>query len=61
MKTGRVKLAATHWERSLEEWNKTIPAEVDTESVAKVQKELETARVKLAKQNATAPPPTNNK
>jgi tetratricopeptide (TPR) repeat protein len=59
MKTGRVKLAATHWERSLEEWNKTIPAEVDTESVAKVQKELETARVKLAKQNATAPPANN--
>ncbi len=57
MKTGRVKLAATHWERSLEEWNKTIPAEVDTDSVAKVQKELETARVKLAKQNATGPPP----
>ncbi len=52
-KTGRLKLAATHWERSLEEWNKTIPAEVDTDSVAKVQKELETARVKLAKQSAT--------
>ena len=61
MKTGRVKLAATHWERSLEEWNKTIPAEVDTESVAKVQKELETARVKLAKQSATTAPPANNK
>ena len=58
MKTGRVKLAATHWERSLDEWNKTIPAEVDTDSVAKVQKELDAARVKLAKQNAnTAPPP----
>ena len=58
MKTGRVKLAATHWERSLDEWQKTIPAEVDTDSVAKVQKELDAARVKLAKQNAnTAPPP----
>ena len=22
-KTGRLKLAATHWERALEEWNKT--------------------------------------
>jgi tetratricopeptide (TPR) repeat protein len=53
-KTGRLKLAATHWERSLEEWNKTIPAEVDTDSVAKVQKELDAARVKLAKQNAGA-------
>ncbi len=55
-KTGRLKLAATHYERSLEEWNKTIPAEVDTDSVAKMQKDLETARVKLAKQQgATAP------
>lgn len=54
-KTGRLKLAATHWERSLEEWNKTIPAEVDADSVAKVQKELETARVKLAKQNTSTP------
>jgi tetratricopeptide (TPR) repeat protein len=54
MKTGRLKLAATHWERSLEEWKKTIPAEVDTDSVAKVQKELESARVKLAKQNSSA-------
>ena len=57
MKTGRIKLAATNWERSLEEWNKTIPAEVDTDSVAKVQKELETARVKLAKQNPASPSP----
>ena len=51
-KTGRLKLATTHFERALEEWNKTIPAEVDPDEVAKVQKELETARVKLAKQNA---------
>ena len=49
-KTGRLKLAAANFERSLEEWNKTIPAEVDSDEVAKVQKELETTRVKLAKQ-----------
>ena len=53
-KTGRLKLATTHWERALDEWNKTIPAEVDTDSVAKVQKELESAKVKLAQQNAGA-------
>jgi tetratricopeptide (TPR) repeat protein len=57
-KTGRLKLAATHWERSLEEWNKTVPAEVDSDSVAKVQKELDAARVKLAKQNSGAAPPS---
>jgi len=49
-KTGRLKLAAANFERALEEWTKTIPAEVDADEVAKVQKELETTRVKLAKQ-----------
>jgi len=28
-KTGRLKLAAAHWERAINEWNKTIAAEVD--------------------------------
>jgi Tfp pilus assembly protein PilF len=56
LKTGRLKLAANHWERSLEEWNKTVPAEVDAESVARVQKELDMARVRLAKQNSQNPP-----
>ena len=35
-RTGRLKLAASNYERSLEEWNKTIPAEVDQDQVAKV-------------------------
>jgi tetratricopeptide (TPR) repeat protein len=50
LKTGRLKQAAVHWERALNEWSKTIPAEVDNTDVAKVQKKLESARVKLAKQ-----------
>jgi len=56
-KTGRLKLATTHWERALEEWNKTVPAEIDNDEVAKVQKDLETARVRLAKQNSAASKP----
>jgi tetratricopeptide (TPR) repeat protein len=58
MKTGRLKLAASNWERSLDEWNKTVPAEVDADSVAKVQKNLDAARVKLAKQNSGTPSPS---
>ncbi len=58
MKTGRLKLAASNWERSLDEWNKTVPAEVDADSVAKVQKNLDAARVKLAKQNSGAAAPS---
>jgi tetratricopeptide (TPR) repeat protein len=51
-KTGRLKLAAAHWERALDEWNKTISAEVDTDDVTQVQKKLETAKVKLAKEDS---------
>jgi tetratricopeptide (TPR) repeat protein len=49
-KLGKLKQAAAHWQRALEEWAKTIPTEVDQEDVAKVQKKLEAARVKLAQQ-----------
>jgi tetratricopeptide (TPR) repeat protein len=50
-KTGHLKLATAHWQRALDEWGKTVPAEVDGDEVAKVQKDLESAKVKLAKQN----------
>jgi tetratricopeptide (TPR) repeat protein len=49
-KTGRLKLAATHWERALTEWNRTIAPEVDQTDVARVQKKLDAAKVKLAKE-----------
>lgn len=51
-KTGRLKLAAAHWERALAEWNRTVPAEVDTESQAKVQQKLDAAKVRLAKEQS---------
>ncbi len=50
-KTGRLRLAAAHWERAIAEWNKTIPAEVDQNDVTRVSKKLETAKVKLAKED----------
>jgi tetratricopeptide (TPR) repeat protein len=49
-KTGRLKMAAAHWERAVQEWNKTVPAEVDPDAFAKVQQELDAAKVKLAKE-----------
>ena len=54
-KTGRLKLAAAHWERALNEWNKTVAAELDPSDVARVQKKLESAKVKLAKEQAEKP------
>jgi tetratricopeptide (TPR) repeat protein len=49
-KTGRLKLAATNWERALVEWNRTISAEVDPADVARVQQKLDSAKMKLAKE-----------
>jgi tetratricopeptide (TPR) repeat protein len=50
-KTGRLKLAAAHWERAVNEWNKTLATEVDTDEATKVAKKLESAKVKLAKED----------
>jgi len=51
-KTGRLRLAAAHWERALTEWNKTVTAEIDSDDVSQVQKKLESAKVKLAKEDS---------
>jgi len=51
--TGRLKLAVTHWERALEEWKRSMPADVDPADVAKAQKKLESARTKLAREERT--------
>jgi len=51
-KTGRLKLAAAHWDRAVQEWNKTVPAEQDQDAFAKVQQKLDAAKVKLAKEES---------
>ena len=49
-KTGRLKLAVAHWERALDGWNKTVAAEVEPDDVARTQKKLDAAKVRLAKE-----------
>jgi tetratricopeptide (TPR) repeat protein len=51
-KTGRLKLAAAHWDRAVQEWSRTVPAEQDSEAYAKVQQKLDAAKVKLAKEDS---------
>ncbi len=53
-KTGRIRLAAAQWELSLAEYSKSAAPDVEPAEVAKVQHKLETARVRLAKQENNA-------
>jgi tetratricopeptide (TPR) repeat protein len=51
-KTGRIRLAAAQWQLSLDEFAKSSPADIEPGDVAKVQKKLEGARVRLAKEDS---------
>jgi len=51
-KTGRIRLAAAQWQLSLTEFSRSAAADVEPADVAKVQRKLETARVKLAKEES---------
>jgi tetratricopeptide (TPR) repeat protein len=48
-KTGRLKMAETEWEQSLKEYSHTAAADTEPGDASKVQKKLESARIKLAK------------
>jgi tetratricopeptide (TPR) repeat protein len=54
-KMGRLKLAVAHWERAVAEWNKTVAPEIDTDNFASVQKKLESAKVRLAREQSEKP------
>ena len=50
LKQGKTREAIVQWQASLQEWQTTSAAEADPAEIAKVQKKLEGARVKLAKE-----------
>jgi tetratricopeptide (TPR) repeat protein len=51
-KTGRIRLAAAQWQLSLTEFSRSASADVEPTDVAKLQRKLESARVKLAKEES---------
>jgi len=54
-KQGKLKEAVSAWERSLSEWAAVAPSDKDDKEVAKIQKKLEGAKVRLAKETGTRP------
>lgn len=51
-KQGKLKEAIAQWQNSLREWESSAQAEADPAEVAKVTKKLESARVRLAKEQS---------
>jgi hypothetical protein len=45
-------MAVAQWERSMSDYASSLPADADPEDVQKVQRKLESARIKLAKVSA---------
>jgi tetratricopeptide (TPR) repeat protein len=53
MKQSKIREAVAQWEASLKEWDASSPAELRPEEVAAVKSKLESARVRLARENGT--------
>ncbi len=51
LKRGKVKEAVMQWQRSLKEWEATPASEQDSNEMAKIQKKLDGAKVRLAKES----------
>ena len=51
-KTGRMDLAAIEWEKSLSEWHRSLPADIENEKIAEVERKLSQVKHRVA-QKAT--------
>ncbi|HET9994166.1 MAG TPA: tetratricopeptide repeat protein [Candidatus Acidoferrum sp.] len=55
-KTGRSDLAAAEWEKSLAEWRRSLPADLEPEKVAELEKKLGQSKHRVAQKSATSVP-----
>jgi tetratricopeptide (TPR) repeat protein len=51
---GKIREAIAQWQNSLKEWQLSAPSDLDHTEVAKVQKKLDDAKVRLARENGSA-------
>ncbi|MGB7280837.1 MAG: tetratricopeptide repeat protein [Candidatus Acidiferrum sp.] len=51
-KSGRMDLAATQWEKSLEEWHHALPADVEVDKMAEVEKKLFQVKHRVAQKTS---------
>jgi len=53
-KLGRGDLAAAEWERSLVEWRRSLPADLETDKVAELEKKLSQSKRRVAQKSTTS-------
>jgi tetratricopeptide (TPR) repeat protein len=51
-KRGRADLAAAQWEKSLEEWRRVLPGDVEPEKIAEVEKKVSQSKHRVAQKTA---------
>jgi tetratricopeptide (TPR) repeat protein len=51
-KTGRGDLAAAEWEKSLVEWRRSLPADLETDKVAELEKKISQSKHRVAQKSA---------
>ena len=51
-KTGRHDLAAAEWEKSLMEWKRSLPADIESDKVAELEKKLSQTKHRVAQKSA---------
>jgi tetratricopeptide (TPR) repeat protein len=59
-KRGNLKDAIDHWQRSLQEWKNASASDTDAAEIAKVQKKLDGAKVRLAKESGAQNAPNQH-
>jgi len=53
-KLGRGDLAAAEWEKSLVEWRRSLPADMETDKVAELEKKLSQSKHRVAQKSTTS-------
>jgi tetratricopeptide (TPR) repeat protein len=53
-KTGRSDLAAAEWEKSLAEWRRSLPADLEADKVAELEKKISQTKHRVAQKSTTS-------
>lgn len=52
-KTGRLEMAAAEWEKSLVEWKRSLPADIENDKIAELEKKLSQSKHRVAQKSSS--------